>query len=467
MDFFEKFPTELREKIMTKLNVEDLLRCSLVSKMWRSRVNSDLVWRRHCRRKLFTVSTMEKYKEALFYKYNYNPESTSLESLCLWRLVYSVNRALMQRWQDGQWKRTVFKKTPHVYCLDCDEEYLTSGHEDGSIFVWSVHLWKLTEEVNDFRAIQCLLKGTPVTAIRINGQHVLALQKQLLQIYSMKDDALTLVGTWSYELGEGIMDLTQQAKLLGTKFDHWYKECLRNYDVYPIRKLKFLAHKNLCFASVGGSAAVDIWTMDGAPKAYLTGFINIRNIVENCGDVYIISGNSPTVINRYCWTENEADKVISVNGFKRIVFGDEYILAIPHPSDVKMTMLWVWNMSYRLIRSKVLSSAIVSAVATSVVVYSENYIITVWNPKTDMVLRTFSVGASVGFMRHAHSTILVLFVNASLDAWDFLKGKRLCRLYSRLEWSGDFRELLWLNPSTVIAGGVRNNIQLLRYFYFI
>lgn len=61
----------------------------------------------------------------------------------------------------------------------------------------------------------------------------------------------------------------------------------------------------------------------------------------------------------------------------------------------------------------------------------------------------------------------VLFVNASLDAWDFLKGKRLGRLYSRLEWSGDFRDLLWLNPSTVIAGGVRNNIQLLRYFYFI
>lgn len=65
-----------------------------------------------------------------------------------------------------------------------------------------------------------------------------------------------------------------------------------------MRKLKYLAHKNMCFACVGGSAAVDIWTMDGTPKAYLTGFVNIRSIVESCGDVYIISGNSPTVVSR-------------------------------------------------------------------------------------------------------------------------------------------------------------------------
>lgn len=82
-------------------------------------------------------------------------------------------------------------------------------------FFRSVHLLKVTEEENSLKALQCLLKGTPVTNIKISNEYVLALQKQLLQIYKMEGDALTLAGAWSYELGEGNMDLLQQSKLLG------------------------------------------------------------------------------------------------------------------------------------------------------------------------------------------------------------------------------------------------------------
>lgn len=461
MDIFEKLPVELHEKIIEDLSIQDLLNCSQVSKSWRSYVNIDKFWKQQCLTRCFRPYLLDELNPG---KGNDHSHTSNLEPLCKWREIFAWHNRLRNNWIDRNFKRYKLcteKCESSVFCLDSDGTWIVSGHGDSRVNIWKV----IDREPHYVHTFFTVLDSVPVLSVRLYKDYIIVLQKKLLQIYRREIPLkCTLVDAKSFELGINNMTLNDNIYLLGEKFDFWYKECLRINDHcnIPVRKLIFAVTENLLFASLSGSDTLGVWRVEGYPRASFSGYQPIRNILVCGRDIYIVSGNSDTVLSKYSLSRNETQTALRVPGWKEISIFSEYIVAVPNPMDTTLKRLRVWDRNHALIRSRKLSFGHVSVASVhSHVMFSENSQITVWDPKKDLVLNIFSVGMAVGFIRPAFSTLLIVFMNASVHVVDYIQGKRLYRMYSELEWPGDFREQLWVNPLMVVTGGIEKQMELL------
>lgn len=108
MDFVQ-LPSEVFSEIAEFLDVKDLLSCSLVNSCWRSAVNKNLLWKRHCQNHYNNLQDLTKYLETeqpLVSPWDITLDTNeTLEPICDWRVRYIRKIKLV-----NNWKRGIFKK---------------------------------------------------------------------------------------------------------------------------------------------------------------------------------------------------------------------------------------------------------------------------------------------------------------------------------------------------------------------
>ncbi|XP_014244890.1 uncharacterized protein LOC106664038 [Cimex lectularius] len=471
-DLFE-LPEELLEVILSRLSVKDLVSCSKVSKMWRIGVNLNSIWKNICRNEGYSDKLINTTPPHLFID---QPKEDSeekkidcdLEPLCYWRRVFGRFKELARNWQDKKFQRfRLSEGSSPVHCLDSDGVTAVTGHEDSTISVWSVlsvpHLKQ---------KIKAVLSGYPITSVKTTTRYVIAVQKKLLLVYTKENENYKLTDIKSFELGEDNIEQMEKLKALGMEYSSWYKETMRineDHTALTIRPLLYAIVDDHLYASCCGTGIVRMWTLPGSEfVSCKAGLSEIQQIETDGTSLFLVVHTEITHLLKYSKEDDAVKMLLSVPGLKRFVIGEKLVMAFPLPGDICLKRLWVWKKDdySQPVGTKTIGSSHFSAILVQSVyiIYSEDSMIHVWNPVQNTILISFSVGSVVGFIREGFGFTLVVFMTSSLHLWDWKSGKRLYRFYTGLEWTGNYKNLVWVNCSMLLSAGVHNQLEMLSFW---
>ncbi|KAF6208324.1 hypothetical protein GE061_016778 [Apolygus lucorum] len=192
----------------------------------------------------------------------------------------------------------------------------------------------------------------------------------------------------------------------------------------------------------------------------------VFQIVADESNVYFVTRDEVTYFLKYEEKTQSAVPQLSVPGLKKIILGHELVVALPSPGDVTLKRIWVYKKGFysRPLGTRTITGySVVSLCPPHYVVYSEDMQVSVWDPVTKRTVSHFGTGAMVTFLRPAFSSFLLVFMGTSLHLWDWKTGERLYRLYSGLEWTGNYGNLLWANASSILSGGVDHQLEMISF----
>ncbi|XP_014255229.1 uncharacterized protein LOC106669896 isoform X2 [Cimex lectularius] len=464
-DLFD-LPEEVLELILGELSLADLIACSEVSKKWRRGVNIDSVWRDICRHESYDDKLMLRSRSHLFIETVTDEKRNVLGPLCYWREVYGWCRRLSKNWIDKKFQTYKLSETSSpVYSLDCDGITAVTGHEDSSIYVWSVEGLPYLVQI-----VLAVLPDYPIISVKTTTRFIVAIQKKLLHVFT-KNDKYLLTDLKSFELGDEYVEQMERYNSLGDDYVPWYKEAIRMQSeaaAMLITPLMYAVVDDRLFAARYGSGHVWIWKLTGSKLVSdKVGLKEISQIESIGSNVYLALHSGVTSLLKYSIDEDEVKPLMSLPGRKKFVISEKLVMAIPAPGDICLKRISVWKKGYynEPLGTKTISSSHFCAIIAEkiLVVYSEDSIVRVWDPFRGHTLYTFSVGAAVGFIRAGFGKCLVVFMNSSLHLWDLKSGKRLYRFYNALEWTGDYRHLVWINHSMILSAGVNHQLEMLSF----
>ncbi|KAK9506029.1 hypothetical protein O3M35_008041 [Rhynocoris fuscipes] len=469
MDLF-CLPVEILEKIVIEFSVNDLLACTKVCKRWRSYINQNFIWKQKCLLYRYDYHLMERAKSQKLIEDedSADEDENSLEPLCYWRQVFNWYRNLDGKWINGDFINYKLSETNSpVYCLHSDDEVIATGHEDASIHIWCVK--GVPCHRNRLRA---LLSDYPILSIRMRKNVLIALQKKLLQIYHTKDNGITfkLVDAKSFELGADNMEQWERINRLATKYESWYKECLRMNEIYSTKSLVYNFNYSTLYVSTTENDGI-LWSWSIPENELFTCHKifdeNIRSIdcIEDL--VYLTVGNDITYLLYLDKITDRFEIMLTVPGNKRFMIEEKLIVAIPSVGDNCMKRIWVWDKLDLFKRPKtrdILNAHHSITVALhKYIVYSENGQVKVWNTEQDIVISSFTISHTIGFIRSCFSTVIFVFDNYNSYLWNWKTGIKICRLGYNLEWIGDYRNLVHINPTLIISAGANKQLEIFNF----
>lgn len=135
-------PSEIVDLIFSKLDIATLSFCSLVSRAWYAKINTNATWRAQFRS---------------------NPHwraRDNVPSHISWKSLYITRHELEKRWVSGSVQpRSLLGHTDRVYCVYFDDDKIVTGSSDWTIKVWdyktgnllrSLGRWKGEYDLDDF-----------------------------------------------------------------------------------------------------------------------------------------------------------------------------------------------------------------------------------------------------------------------------------------------------------------------------
>lgn len=213
----ETLPALVIEQILSQLSIPDLLSCSLVSIGWRTLFNCDYVWRKICLKSnnkttIDYVRTVRSMVPPTFEE----PDDTTLEPLCHWRVVYMKLQHVNRNWRRAN--HATYKVTD-VACdffdLQIFNDTLVANVNDSCCEVWNIRGTPKKQET-----VILALKDTCCKClIHLSEDTLVIVQDTVLQVYKKINKIFILCFRRLFNLPETFStDIP-----LSLSIDDWYK----------------------------------------------------------------------------------------------------------------------------------------------------------------------------------------------------------------------------------------------------
>ncbi|CAH1394938.1 unnamed protein product [Nezara viridula] len=237
-------------------------------------------------------------------------------------------------------------------------------------------------------SLSCLLKGYRVLGLSIAGRHLVLFQSMLLQIYISDKDSYSLVDAKSFEMGFVYIEVLQRYGDTLDNFVSWYSS-----EIESDRISKELLATTVIYHLSEPLIYVGV-------REYQ--MIYVWSLIDGL--------TSPGVIK--VW-EKETGKEVASRSTGYISF-------------------------------KTVSSLY------DLIIFSERTTVFVWEPKNDIIIRTFSLEDVVIFFHPCPFRFILVFTHGSCWLCDWLQGCKLYRLHPQYIKSGDYRGLVYSDDTMLL-----------------
>ncbi|CAH1391199.1 unnamed protein product [Nezara viridula] len=172
MDIIGSLPPEIAIEILKYLNANDLASCCCVSKQWRSYANSDVLWKKMCKKHRLCV------EEWVFCALDFDNPGESLEPRSYWATAFAqYAQRRLHNWRQDR-KSVHVIATWNTTVVSVYDTLLAYTDELGVIFVYDL------EEKNRFIQTIQLVSDEPVTALGLTKYHLIVRQGDVFTVFS-------------------------------------------------------------------------------------------------------------------------------------------------------------------------------------------------------------------------------------------------------------------------------------------
>ncbi|KAK9499844.1 hypothetical protein O3M35_002805 [Rhynocoris fuscipes] len=276
MDILKCLPPEISIKILTFLNLKDVLSCSLVSRIWYDLTNTNLIWKRFWEVDL-PLKECEVSKD---FDWVFKPP-------CKWKLYYLNHKKVIQNWIDDRYKRH-----------EVNGRWINSTAYDGKTLVinnFGLEVYRI-DKGNLIHCQKLSYQKYDAYMCATNTTYIVVKYKPFVLIYHLIND--------KYKVAHMLYIRDRDNKLICTKERRVMDEVSEQSSLYPLGSNLMCILGNTLYVYMPHVKIMYAWNMKEMIclieiKAHISDFLYDRE------RVYICVGDSITVYDenaRKCFT---------------------------------------------------------------------------------------------------------------------------------------------------------------------
>ncbi|XP_014241937.1 uncharacterized protein LOC106662384 [Cimex lectularius] len=446
-DVVGRLPPEIGQMVLSHLSPRELTRCSGVSKRWRALTNCISLWKRHCYKKEWTdLKMVDNFKSHYLPKLKQSDASEAIEEKCSWRVNYERHQALPVNWERNRSVRYRLSdpRDSPVSCIHCDGERLAMARADGHVTVLNIET---------LPSLEADLKGlldSRILQVKIKGDLCVIQQNMLLQFFSLQDGFLDAK---SFDSCFATVELFQCTGWKPHQVNKMYKPG-------KIRDVFFDILNDRVYVGVRDLQCIFVWDKHGkrADTIHIPNrMCKLRDMLLYKDCIHVIyASRDIRHVTAYDLTLRKWIYEVTTPLCKtqKLIGADSLLagVAVASPGFAYIGVITVWDRTNGKIISErhtpgYLSFKSVAAVY-ELIIYGETTSISIWEPRSNTILRRVSTEGNPVYLQRLPFTLLAVFTDRYAYVWDWFTGAKCFRIFTR--YVPDNGEFLWTDQTTLI-----------------
>lgn len=240
LDFITALPAEIAFKILTYLDSSSLCRAAMVSRAWKQMADDDIVWHRLCEQHIDKKCTkcgwglpllekkrlreskraMELRAQQIQQRQQQQQQQLQLRTIDSsqpntpqpqlqppkkkrktrpWKEVYAERYIVEANWRAGRHRTAEFLHSSPVICLQFDEQYLITGTNIGTAYIWDIETGQLLRKLS--------AHAGPISALKFDAAKLVT------------GSTDKIIRIWNYKTGVSMGTFNSHASVQALDFD--------------------------------------------------------------------------------------------------------------------------------------------------------------------------------------------------------------------------------------------------------